>query len=109
MSRKYTPEQLEAEIARPPARPRGRPRKYHTKEEYDEAMSIANHNAYMRRRARATGAPIPAECAKKVSPVCATDDERKAALAEWHHEYYAAHRDELRLAARARQYKKSHD
>lgn len=93
-TRKYTPEQLEAEIARP-KRKAGRPRKYATEEEKKRAKADARMRVYWRKK-NAESEIVGDNFALR-KQIHRTDEERHTAKLRSASRYYAAHRAEVNL------------
>ena len=72
--RKYTPEQLQAEIERP-RKKAGRPRKYATEEERMRARTDAVMRIYWRKKNAAHSVENPPELALRTH-ICSSDEER---------------------------------
>lgn len=103
---KYTPEQLEAEIARP-KRKGGRPRKYATDEERKKAHVESARRTYWRRKNAQTATANDVALALR-KPKYETDEERHLARLESKHRYNEAHLEAYRLNAAACGYRSRH-
>ena len=95
--RKYTAEQIQAEIDRPKSKG-GRPKKYHTPEEKQEAMRDANRRAYHRKRDIRDGIAIDGALVLRKA-MYDTDEERHRARILNNIKYKQSHADETRLSA----------
>lgn len=93
--RKYTPEQLEAEIARPKKKG-GRPKKYATEEERRAANAeYANRFYWRKKNAESFIVDDPTVALRK--QMHTTDEERQESHRQQSLRYYYAHRDECTL------------
>lgn len=102
--RKYTEEQLQAELDRP-RKKGGRPRKYATEEEARAAHHARIMIAQKRARIIAQGGVVPPELMPTRVPRRANDDERKMVRREYVDRYLAEHADQCKLAWAATKYK----
>lgn len=104
MSRKYTPEMLEAEITRPKKKG-GRPKKYQSEEERKKAITEASKRRYWRKKYAEECKEIPEEYALRERSY-ATDEERRIAQAQRVARYRMYHLEETRLSAMARKHQR---
>jgi len=94
--RKYSPEQLQAEIDRP-RKKAGRPRKYATEEER-KRVSVEDHmRIYWRKKNAAHGVENPQELALR-KHMCSSDEERAERQRAACLRYYYSHRDSCLLS-----------
>lgn len=103
--RKYTPEILEAEIARPKGRG-GRPRKYATEEERKKALNEASKRRYWRQRYTQGCLELPEEYALRERSYN-TNDERRVAQIHRAIQYHQQHPENHRLSVMVCKYKQN--
>ena len=94
-SRKYSPEQIQAEITRPKGKG-GRPKKYHSEEEKKEARRLAARRAYHRKRDIIEGFVVEGSLALRKT-MHSTDEERRNAHRISSAIWYQSHKDEKKL------------
>jgi hypothetical protein len=97
--RKYSPEQLQAEIARP-RKKAGRPRKYATEEERKRAMADSVMRTYWRKKNAKRNVENPPEVAMR-NVVGTTADESLERHRAVCLRYYYSHRDAYLLSRTA--------
>lgn len=94
-ARKYTPEMLEAEIARPKSLG-GRPRKYTTEEERKKALNEASLRVYWRKKYAREGLEIPEEYTSRRKTYL-TEEDRKQARIQCSARHQMAHPEQQRI------------
>ena len=105
-ARKYTPEQLQAEVARPKGKG-GRPKKYATEEERKAAKNESLRRTRLRKKHIEAGIVLDEYIAPRKRSY-ATDEERQEGARESDRRYVAAHLEEHRLLVAARHYSLHH-
>jgi hypothetical protein len=103
---RYTTEQLKTESSRP-HKQGGRPRKYATKEEKQQAQNASSRRSRQRKK-NAERAIVCDDNLAPARPIYQTDEERKAGRQASIQRYVASHIEELRLKAAAYGYRKYH-
>lgn len=95
LPRKYSPEQIQAELARQKGKG-GRPKKYHSEEEKKEARRLAAWRAYHRKKDAIDGFAVEESFALRKTMHC-TDEERRNAHRICSAMWYQSHKDEKKL------------
>ena len=102
MSRKYTPEQIEAEITRP-RKCAGRPRKYATEEERKRAKADSRVRAYWRQKSAMLDVEIGEAIARRTQ-AHTTDEERRIAQNRRVSQYRQNNPEKIRLVSMVHYY-----
>ena len=101
-SRKYTPEQIQAEIDRPKHKG-GRPKKYNTPEEKQEAIRASRMRTYYRKKKLDNGMEIDGALALRKAKH-STDEERRHARVISSMRINQEHPDKKRLTSAVHYY-----